>query len=114
MLTVSLPSYATVVLPTQTVIPGALTSAAGTLLAAEAAPFTAISYSGVLRAAVYLNPNPTEVCPAGNCLDFYYQVQNNGPDDSVARETDFVLLVSKREFHSERMAHLFRLAPPLS
>jgi ABC-type sulfate transport system permease component len=72
MLTVSLPSYATVVLPTQTVIPGALTSAAGTLLAAEAAPFTAISYSGVLRAAVYLNPNPTEVCPAGNCLDFYY------------------------------------------
>lgn len=62
------------------------------LLASTTAPFTAPTFTGTLTAAVYTSaPDPTNTaCPAGGCLDFYYQVTNNtGSATSLDRLSNF-------------------------
>jgi hypothetical protein len=79
--------------PSDTVVPGLTSAAAGTLLASLSAPWTSSlgTSSGTLVSAVYRNPSGT--------LDFYYQVTDNltAPNcggggqpacDPLSRETD--------------------------
>jgi hypothetical protein len=69
--------------PGDTVFPDVLVGDPGTLLDSVLVPFTAATYDGEVRAAVYEN--------AGGTLDFYYQVSNlGGGVGQIARVTNFL------------------------
>jgi len=91
-LILSLPVEATIVAPSATRFADLFATPARTFLAFSSVPFTASvrTYSGILKATVYLDATPlVGVCPAGGCLDFYYQVVNNaGSRDSISRESN--------------------------
>ena len=92
VLILSIPAQATILAPSATVFPDLIATPAGTLMASTSVPFAASvgTYSGILRAAVYLDATPlVGVCPTGGCLDFYYQVVNNpGSRDAISRESN--------------------------